>query len=623
MRQLTEEEILKDIRQAQQKKDPAAILQSSLALAEHFPGHSNRLIAAKSINGAIPALEAEYSERQKARIALIFSSTAAWLKDYLTVDLCGEGILPQIYVAPYRQMEQEVLNLESDLYRFSPEIIFLHAELSSLLPQDSQYDDRAIRAVVDALASLVHSLRKKTKSLIIIDNFPQPAYLPVRSNRDLKANSVKEWFFQLNNAVSDCFQRDDSILISDFDHLTAVHGKERATDPKWLYLAHLEISESFLPSVSRKYAGYVKALKGKTRKCLVLDLDNTLWGGIIGEDGMEGIRLSQTGEGREFYEFQKFLQSLTHRGVLLAVNSKNNYEDAVKIIREHPSMLLKEAHFCCLKINWKDKSSNLLEIAQELNIGVDAIVFVDDDPRERALVRQSLPQVLVPEMPADPAEYCRVLSRLNDFETLNFTEEDLKRTELYRQQKQREQLRESSSSLGDYLWSLEISVEVFEAGGKELPRIAQLMQKTNQFNMTARRFSVAELKNLAETGWRLFAVQVKDRFGDNGISGSAVLEKQGRSCVIKSFLMSCRVLGRGVEDYLMNHLYQTAKSEGAERLVGELIFTEKNQPARGFYSQYGFTLLKQEGDKSEWVYPVEGNQPKPVAWINAGRHARK
>lgn len=620
---LTELQLLNEIQRGLKKGEAEIVLQRSLVLAERFPTHTNILIASKNIQSVAPAIETGYSDKQKVNVALVYSSTVNWIKDYLTVVLFKENLYPKIYVTPYQQTEQEILNPESGLYRFKPEVLFFHMELTSLIPFDIQYEQSSAEAVVKKIRSFVDCIHRCTKSLIVIDNFPQPAYLPIRSLQDLKLNTLKEWFNELNRALADEFQSDNSVVICDFDSLAACHGRERTVNLKLFYLAHMELSESFLPQISKKYIGYIKALKGKGRKCIVVDLDNTLWGGVIGEDGMEGIRLSQNGDGKEFYDFQRLLYSLTHRGILLAVNSKNNPDDALKVMREHSSMVLREKHFCSIKINWDNKVSNFLEIARELKIGLDSMVFWDDDPRERALVRQALPQVLVPETPKDPSEYCRFLSGLNDFEMIHFTDEDAKRTELYLEQKQREQFKENFQSLEDFLWNLEMTVRISSVTEKDLPRIAQLMQRTNQFNMTAHRYTVSELKELINSSHHLFAIHVEDRFGDSGAVGSAILEKQGRSCVIKAFLLSCRILGRGVEDYFMNHLYHAAKSEGADRLVGELIFTEKNQPARDFYEKYGFTLLKQAGDRSEWVYAIGGNQPKPVAWINAGQHVRK
>ncbi len=618
-----QEELLQQIRESLKNGDAQGILRDNVLLAEQFPTHANTLIAAKNIQSVMPILEKDYSQKQKVRIALLYSSTAEWIKEYLTAGLLSEKLFPQIYTAPYQQVEQEILNMESNFYHFDPEIIFFHLELSSVLPVDPAYEKSDIEKTVGKIHSLVHLIQRQTKSLIVIDNFPQPAYLPIRSPRDLKSNTLKEWFNELNGALADEFQSDNSVVICDLDSLAAFHGRERTTSPKLFYLAHIELSESFLPQVSKKYIGYIKALKGMGRKCIVVDLDNTLWGGVIGEDGMEGIRLSQNGDGREFFDFQKLLYNFTQRGILLAINSKNNPDDALKAIREHPSMFLKEDHFSSIKINWNNKVSNFMEIARELKIGLDAMAFLDDDPRERALVRQGLPQVLVPEMPKDPSEYGRLLSSLNDFEMIHFSDEDTKRTELYLEQREREQFKENFQSLEDFLWNLEIAVRISSVTEKDLPRIAQLMQRTNQFNMTTRRYTVNELKELLNSSHHLFTVQVKDRFGDSGTVGSAILEKQGRSYIIKAFLLSCRILGRGIEDHFMNHLYHAAKAEGADRLVGKLIFTEKNQPARDFYKKYGFTLLKQEGDQSEWVYAIDGNPPKPVAWINTGQHVRK
>lgn len=622
--QITEEQLFKKIQEALQKREPQDVLRYSLHLAECFPSHSNILIASRNIQSIVRELEASFHEKTRVKVALLYSSTADWVKDYLLVSLFAERLFPQIYLAPYNQVEQEILNPKSGFYHFAPEIVFFHMELSSVLPDVSRYEENDVEEAVRKIRGLTDQIRGRTRSVVVIDNFPQPPHLTARSGEDLKVNSLKEWFHRLNRRLGEEFLDDDAVMISDFDQLTGIHGKEISVNLKLLYLAHIEFSESFLPIVCKKYAGYVKALKGKGRKCVVLDLDHTLWGGVVGEDGFEGIRLSQTGEGRAFFEFQKLLKELMERGVLLAVNSKNNPQDALKVIREHPSMLLREKHFCCVKINWDDKASNMIQISRQLNIGLDSMVFLDDDPRERALVRKALPGVLVPEMPPDPSQYGSLLMGLNDFEMLSFSEEDAKRTQLYQEQRERDESKGNFQSLEEFLYDLEISVRISPAAEKDLPRICQLMQRTNQFNMTARRYTSAELGPMVSAeAFRLFTLHVADRFGESGLVGAAVLERERDSFWVRAFLLSCRVLGRGIENFFMNHLCRTAKDEGAVRLIGELIFTEKNQPARDFYQKYGFTPARQNETSSEWIYPVQEKIPVPVAWINAERYAKR
>jgi FkbH-like protein len=331
----------------------------------------------------------------------------------------------------------------------------------------------------------------------------------------------------------------------------------------------------------------VDSVKGKRKKCMVLDLDNTLWGGVVGEVGMEGIELSDYKEGARYKDFQKKLKEIKDLGIILAVVSKNNFDDAIKVIREHKHMVLKEEDFVALKINWDLKSQNIRDLSEELNIGLDSIVFIDDNPVERESVKRELPEVTVPGFPQDTSELLNFAVELyhNYFYTLDITDEDTVKTEIYRQNMKRRDAQKSSASYEDFLKSLETKIEIRRISAENVQRAAQLTQKTNQFNLTTKRYSEQELLALIdEEGFEGFVAYVSDRFGDNGMV-SVVITKRKTDTEIEldTFLLSCRVMGRFIEEQIIGFIEDLYKKSGYKRLVTYYKPTEKNAPVKDFF----------------------------------------
>jgi FkbH-like protein len=387
-------------------------------------------------------------------------------------------------------------------------------------------------------------------------------------------------------------------------------------NPKMRHLAKMRFSEAALDDLGRAYAQFIAPLMGRTRKVVVLDLDNTLWGGIVGEDGPHGIRLGDTAPGSEYREFQQYLHSLTQRGILLAINSKNNEADALEVIRSHDSMILREESFSAIRINWENKPSNMRSLAEELSLGLDSFVFVDDSDKERALMRQALPQVLTIEMPRDPALYRDTLERLPELQTLVVTDEDRARTRQYAERRQREQLRVTAESVEEYLGSLGIVAEVARASERTLPRIQQLFQRTNQFNLTGRRYELGTLTaHAGENGWRVYATQVRDRFGDHGLVATALVRVTPDAWAIDNLVLSCRVIGYGVENALLAQVGADARSANARWLTGEFIATAKNAPARDFFARNAFLRDPENGTAEHWRRDVAKETPAAPAWI--------
>jgi FkbH-like protein len=565
---------------------------------------------------------AEIPEKKRIKIALLSSFTIDPLSMYLDIQCRLVGLYPEIYVAPFNQYQQEVLNVNSKLYKFKPDVIIFAVQISSLLPEDffSQFvkiprreKERYQVEIIDRFKTLISVLTSRTNALVLLNNFMVPAFSPFGILDNKTDMGIKSFVHWLNEKLNELYLQDKQVYIVDFDGVASKHGKSRCLNYEMYYRGAFGLSESFLPVITEEYMGYIKALKNLTRKCIVLDLDNTLWGGIIGEDGFDGIKLGKDPPGNAFVDFQRLLLSYYHRGIILAINSKNNFDDAIKVIREHPYMVLREKHFAAMRINWQDKVENMIELAKEINIGLNSMVFVDENPHEREQVRQALPQVLVVDMPSSPYLYCQTLQALNDFNTLTLTEEDKRRGEMYYARKRRIELQKSMVSLEDFLMSLKMKVIIKQADSFSLPRVTSLVNKTNQFNLTTRRYTASEIKRMMEEKkkFSLYTMQVIDKFGDEGIVGVAIVKKKPKTWIIDSFLMSCRVIGRRLETAFLAAIVADAKKNGTSTIIGEYIPTSKNEPAKSFYPDHGFS----KQTDSEWILDLTKSTVNTPPWV--------
>jgi FkbH-like protein len=571
---------------------------------------------------------------REVRIALLGSATLTYVRSYLEVACRVAGLTPVLYEGDFGQYAQEILQPESGLYAFAPQIIILAIHGRALFP--ALYDDplgmdeaarrTAVGEVVERVAGLLAPLTARSPALVLLHTFATPRHSPlgVLDLRDPFGQSAL--FGAINAELAARVRRDfPAVHLVDEDRVYGNAGKRNVTDPRLWYLARIGVGEGALPALAATYLRYVKAFKGLTRKCLVLDLDNTLWGGVVGEDGPEGIKLGQEAPGNAYRAFQEAILGLYRRGIILAVNSKNNEADALTVLEQHPEMLLRPRHFAAMRINWQDKATNLREIAAELNIGLDSLVFVDDNPAECALVRAQLPEVLTVELPRDPALYRDVLLDLTDFDSLTLTEEDRQRGQLYAERRERQEWEaahtDAAGTLGDYLRDLGIRVRIERADSFAIPRVAQLIGKTNQFNLTTRRHSEQAVRALAASdAAAVYGVRVADRFGDHGLVGVAITAQAANAWTIDTLLLSCRVLGRGVETALLSTLAADARAAGAQTLRGEFIPTAKNEPAREFYPQHGFHRVAAatagpEGAAQEWELDLRASDVAPPAWL--------
>jgi FkbH-like protein len=544
---------------------------------------------------------------KKIRVALLSSFTINGLAETLRVKCAEKKVNCITYVSGYNQYAQDILDPESKLYKFSPDISFLILDTRSIL-KNLFYSPYSVSAVArrdyidkrtEELLNLIKAYNRRLNSKFVITNFGIPTFSPYGIYETKTQYSFQEMVIDLNSKLNNALFNEPSIYIYDFNGFTARYGENNVFDWRHFVLGDMKVALNYIPYLAEDLMGYIKPLSGLSRKCIVLDLDNTLWGGIVGEDGFEGIELGPKPPGVAFVEFQRNLLSLYQRGIILAINSRNNPDDALKVIRDHPYMELREENFACLKINWNDKISNMKEIAAELNIGLDSIVYFDDDPINRELMSKALPEVLTVDLPKDPSLYTPALNNLNDLNVLKITEEDTKRGQMYVQQRKRTDFEKTVTNLDEFLSQLGIKIKIKKADQFTIPRIAQLILKTNQFNLTTRRYQEEDIRKFAQDkDVILGCAQIEDRFGDNGITAAFIVKKDNaQEWNIDTFLLSCRVMGRGVEDAIMAFILNEAKKEGVTKVKGQYIPTKKNKPCEDFYSSYGF---KQEGQY--WIY---------------------
>ncbi len=524
-------------------------------------------------------------------IALLSSFTARGITDALQIACQKIGINATMYLGGYNQHVQEIIDPKSSLYTVDPHLIILFLDTRAILgdyyflPYSMADDDRRrwVEHKADELFSLVETIKRNSTAKILLHNFEVPPYSPLGILEHKRSFGFKESIEALNIKMREAFKNDSRVFVFDFDAFCATVGKRHVLDHKMYYLGDMKLHVRHIPDLVKEYLAYIKPMLSMTKKCIVLDLDNTLWGGVVGEDGIDGIKLGPTPEGRPYWELQKYFLSLLHRGIILAINSKNNLEDVIKVFDEHPSMVLRREHFAAMRVNWEDKIANMKSLAEELNIGLDSFVFFDDDKVNREFVHAALPEITVVELPDDSALYVKTLIELDVFHTLQLTEEDFTRGALYAQEQERKQFSQTATDLTEYLRGLAMEVTIEKASAMTIPRIAQLTQRTNQFNMTTRRYSEEEFRQFVENDrFVVLSLRVKDKFGDNGTVGVAIVEKENSMWRIDNFLLSCRVIGRGIENVLLAYIIEQAKRSGVKKLLGEFIVTKKMYQQKDF-----------------------------------------
>ena len=558
--------------------------------------------------------------RAPVRMAILGSFTTEQIAPLIDLFAFAADLPLELYQAEYGTFRQEIFDPDSGLYKFAPKVVFLatsRRDLAHVPALGASLEE--VRAAVERECALWASLwsvaHERLACQIIQNNFEAPPVRVLDNHESRHPASLGGFVARVNLALGE--RAPAYVSIHDVDHLAATTGRVAWGDPRFFYMAKIPCSPEAQVDYAHSVASLVVALSGLAKKCLVLDLDNTLWGGVIGDDGLGGIQLGQgSPEGEAFSAFQQYALALRERGVILAVCSKNDESNAREPFEKHTEMVLRLDDISCFVANWTDKASNLKTIAQRLNIGLDSLVFVDDNPAERAIVRQMLPQVAVPEMPADPAGYVRALERHRFFQTLFLEAEDFKRTDFYRANAERDALLQATpGDMNRFLASLDMVARLEPIGAASIERSTQLINKSNQFNLTSRRYAAAQvMARAADPAWEAFSVSLADRFGDNGLISVVMAHEVEGALVVDTWLMSCRVLKRGVENHVLNHLARRARARGLARLRGEYIPSAKNGMVAKHYESLGFEQTSaDEGGHTLWELDLaDGWQPFPT-----------
>ncbi len=549
------------------------------------------------------------------RLAYLGSGTSDLIMPAVVAGGLRHGVLPQIYATPFGQGLAEALDDQSALAAFRPDIALIAFDHHGYGLTTPAMDPAAGQKAVTAALSQLTLMAGKVSAMgaqVLIQTVPQPLEAWAGQADTMLVGSVRGQIATMNEQIRALCAAQNYIL-SDIEALAAQVGAGRWFNARLWHQAKAPFDLEVAPLYGDHIGRLLGALRGKSRKALVLDLDNTLWGGIIGDDGLSGIRIGQGSiEGEAHLAVQRLAMDLKARGIVLAVCSKNEDDTARGPFRKLDDMLIREEDIAVFVANWTDKGTNIAGIAKTLNIGLDALVFLDDNPAERARVRQVLPQVAVPELPEDSSLYAATLASAGYFETVGVSEDDAKRADQYRANAQRVQAMESIGDMEAYYQSLEMvcTIRPFDAQGRT--RTAQLINKTNQFNLTTRRYTPAQVEAMeGDASIITRQVRLTDRFGDNGMISVVIFRADGEEWVCDTWLMSCRVLGRRVEEAVLNTLVADARKAGITRLVGIYRPTDRNAMVAGFWEKLGFAPIERylEDGATAWALDVADYTP--------------
>lgn len=556
----------------------------------------------------------------EARVGVVSTFTFELVRPYLTVEGAKRGVAVSLTCAPFGQLEQQVLDASSELLSSKPSVVVMAIRLEDLDPSladgfgslSAADVDAKVAAHVARVANLVERLRVHSSAQIVVWNQAPLARVSAGLADAQLELSQASMVARVNERLRAALAG-PGVTLFDAHRLAIEVGTRRWFDTKLALLGRAPFTGEGQLALGKALARHVAALLRPPCKCLVLDLDNTLWGGVLGEDGLGGIALGDDFPGNAYKAFQRAVLSYRDRGILLAIASKNTEAEVADAFAKHAELLIKWDDFAAKQVHWNDKATSLRQIAADLNIGVDALAFFDDNPAERDWVRAQLPTVKVIDVPKDPARYVAALDDSGVFDQLSVTAEDRERAAQYRTEALRKEHQARAGSVEEFLKELEMTVTVGTIDGDHMARAAQLLAKTNQFNVTTRRHGEGELANMLATGAIGLWARVADRYGDAGVVGLAIAKPSVEGAFeIDSFLLSCRVLGRHVERALLAELARRARDRGAAELTGEFIPTKKNAPAATFFADVGF----EPAGENRWRITLADGSPASPSFIN-------
>ncbi len=559
-------------------------------------------------------LLSDKSSRIKKKIAILTGSTADAVKDILELFLLNYGIEPEFYLSEYGQYYEEGLFPSETLTAFKPDIVYIHTtcrnitEFPDIGDSEQQVTDR-LNAQFGHFKEVWESLREKFGCTIIQNNFELPPFRLLGNSDCSDIHGRVNFVNRINMLFADYARENQNFCINDINYLSACYGLDSWQDSRQWYMYKYALSMNAIPTLAANIAAIIKALLGRNKKVLALDLDNTLWGGVVGDDGVDGISIGKDLPGGQVYsEFQEYVKLHKDIGVVLTVCSKNDYENAAAGLN-HPDGTLKEQDFTVIKANWENKDRNLLETAEELNLLPESFVFADDNPAERAIAAAST-GAAVPEM--EGAEnYIRILDRNRYFEVIRLSEDDRRRGEMYKENAQRAKQQKEFGDYGEFLDSLQMRAEIQDFTPLYLQRITQLTNKSNQFNVTTRRYTESEMEQVYKSPEyiRLYGKLI-DKFGDNGVVSVVIGRIKERELHIDLWLMSCRVLKREMELAMLDRLVEECRKKGIEKIYGYYYPTAKNGMVKELFGSFGFTKISDEEGNTVWELPLIGYQNK-------------
>jgi FkbH-like protein len=559
------------------------------------------------------------------RIAIAGSMTVEPLEPYLGAHLLSKKFRPHITVGPFNQLWQICYNHQGVLGCSGFDTLALLWRVEDLFPDrlvaclNNPVAVADLLADVKGLADAVALLRKSFKGNLIVSTPPYPSAPGFEVLDTVQASSGMLVF----NAISQFWTQEiaklERVRLFDLHGLMLNRGLRQALDVRKWHLYHQPYTEPFWQDIGRMLGRMIAAEKISPKKCVVLDLDNTLWGGIIGEDRLEGIQLGNEFPGSAYRNFQSYLLHMKRKGLLLAVASKNNPDDAYEVFDKHDAMVLSRKDIAVFEIHWESKVESIKRVAKKLNIGLDAIVFVDDNPKEIGEVMQRLPDVFCVTVPEDLAYLPDLLAESDLFDFAEVTDEDRRRTEMMAADNLRLQRQETMSE-DDFRKSLNLKIDVFAVQKQHLARVTQLINKTNQFNLTTIRRTQDDVALLANSeGTLVLGMDINDKYGDYGLVGVSILKKENKTCVIDTLLMSCRVLGRGAEETFIANIAEAANALACDELRGKYIPTPKNAMVKDLYKRFNF---RHDPQTDEWTLKIE-EVPKTLAHIESTLRLRE
>lgn len=555
--------------------------------------------------------------RRVVRVAILGGPTTIQLRQLMEVFLASEGIAAEMYEADYGLFRQEILTSGSGLDVFGPEIIFLATGARDVtripsLDADLASVERLADEELGDWGKLWETAQTRWNATVIQNNFEIAPHSPLGHYAVRHAAARENFLARLNRLFAD--KAPPFVILHDLHGLVAEAGAANWFDERFYHEFKMPCGPESLSTYAHSVVTLLRSLLGGSKKVLVLDLDNTLWGGAVGDVGAGGITFGQgSGDGEAYLAFQRYAKELAQRGVILAVCSKNDAEKAREPFEKRGDMILRLSDISAFVVNWENKADNLRRIAEQLELKLDSFVFVDDNPAERALVRRFLPEVAVPDMPEDPAGYIAAVARLRYFEMTTFTREDSQRARYYAENSRRKELQARTPDLESFLSSLGMQIKVEPVTELNIQRVTQLINKSNQFNLTTRRYRVAEVRAMAESAeWQTRTFSLRDGLGDYGLICVILLRRQADVLAIDTWVMSCRVLQRGVEQFARNELVALCRAEGCAHLAGTFIPTPKNALVADHYARLGFSPNGSRNGQSYWELSVDA-ETQPLA----------